>query len=199
MQDFIQLLLSFLGQFVNKPVSNPVSIPPKAIKPATTVTQPFTTPVVTPVAVQSNILPKVCIHRLSTGVEGTPGKLTVANNAFTCHTLELEWLNNQHDVSCIPAGTYRCEVSYSNHMNKDLYHVLNVPDRTTVMIHNGNYAGQENKGLKSDVLGCILLGDSEGKINGQEVVLDSVVALTAFMKLMKNEPFEIEIVNQFEV
>lgn len=198
MQSFLQLLLSFLGQFVN----SSVSIPPKNLpKPATPVippTIPVTTPVMTNVAAESkNNLPKVYIHRLSSGVQGTPGKLTVANSAYTCHTLELEWLNNQHDVSCIPAGTYRCEVSYSNHMKKNLYHVLNVPDRTTVMIHNGNYGGQESKGLKSDILGCILLGESEGKLNGQEVVLDSVVALTAFMKLMKNEPFEIEIVNQF--
>ncbi len=141
--------------------------------------------------------PAVTINRLSTGAQGTPGKLTTANNCFHCDTLELEWLNNDQNISCIPAGKYTCTVSFSPHMQKNLYHVLNVPNRVTIMIHNGNWAGEETRGYKSDVLGCILLGDESGTLSGQEAVEDSVDAVTRFMKIMNNAPFELTIINNF--
>lgn len=34
---------------------------------------------------------------------------------FSFETLELPWLNNQHDVSCIPLGNYNCTKVAATH------------------------------------------------------------------------------------
>lgn len=107
------------------------------------------------------------------------------NHVFTCETLELPWKNNQHDISCIPKGTYYCSIR--PFFSKDRYELMNVPDRTGIFIHEGNYY--------HDVLGCILLGIKPSDINhdGQIDVTASVATITAFMTFMQNEPFTLTI------
>ena len=96
--------------------------------------------------------------------EGTFGNLQCClgdrNAEFA--TLELPWLANRRDVSCIPAGNYRCE--YRTNTGKRIggesrwYEVQNVDGRDGILIHPGNWAGDEALGMYSDTRGCILVG-----------------------------------------
>jgi hypothetical protein len=67
-------------------------------------------------------------------------------------TLELPWENNVKDKSCIPAGTYLCELRFSPVHNMKLFWITGVKDREDVEIHWGNFA--------RDTKGCVLLGMS---------------------------------------
>lgn len=67
---------------------------------------------------------------------------------ITIDTLERPWLDNKHEVSCIPEGIYKCFWSHMTSHNVDHYELENVKDRTAIFIH---------RGLKvTDSLGCIL-------------------------------------------
>ena len=71
---------------------------------------------------------------------------------FQCWTLELPFLDNKTNVSCIyPASGYvgRKHVSPKN---GDVIAIDNVMDRTHIQVHSGNYTSQ--------IQGCILVGDS---------------------------------------
>lgn len=80
----------------------------------------------------------------------TMGYLSV-NGEVICYTLELPWLDNANDISCIPAGTYNGIIRYDK---TDGWRIQleNVPERTGVQIHMGNYT--------SDITGCILVGSN---------------------------------------
>jgi Family of unknown function (DUF5675) len=52
---------------------------------------------------------------------------------------------------CIPVGTYPVVSLYSNHFERMMPHVQNVPGRSAIEIHYGNFP--------HDVLGCVLIGN----------------------------------------
>lgn len=91
----------------------------------------------------------VVLRRVSQTDLGTYGML-IADDRTLCHTCEDPWNENARFVSCIPPGTYRVakrvSPKYGHH-----WHVQNVPGRTLILIHNGNYT--------TDTEGCILVGD----------------------------------------
>jgi len=66
-------------------------------------------------------------------------------------TLELPYKDNQTDISCIPMGTYEVE-KYHSHKYPDVWKIKDVPGRTDILIHIGNY-------LK-DTHGCVLVATS---------------------------------------
>lgn len=118
----------------------------------------------------------------------TLGVLTVYdedNVYFTCCTLELPWLQNQRQVSCIPKGIYkvvpRTSPKYKRHL-----HVTNVEGRTWILFHHGNYHFQ--------IRGCVLVGDSYTDINGDgyKDVTNSKKTMKELMKYCPNG-FELEI------
>jgi len=102
------------------------------------------------------------------------------------YTLELAWLENKFRISCIPVGIYtvitRTSAKYGKH-----FHILNVPNRDYILIHHGNYY--------SDILGCILVGNSHTDINqdGYKDVTSSFNKMKELVKLFPNG-FELEIV-----
>ena len=119
------------------------------------------------------------------GEKETLGELKV--DGFSCKTLELPWKNNEHNVSCIPAGTYTV-VKRPAHEKRPYnhFHVTNVPNRNWILIHTGN--------KYTDILGCILVGDSYGDINKDGVpdVLNSAKTLKALYEVMPDK-FELTI------
>src|SRR5271165_3659308 len=81
---------------------------------------------------------------------GSVGGDLFARGAFVCYTLELPWLWNAQNMSCIPNGRYSAIVRYdkTDHWRMQLE---NVPGgRGGVQIHIGNYP--------KDSHGCILVG-----------------------------------------
>ena len=146
----------------------------------------------------------VLLVRRSTGDDGTFGKAYTDERGY--YTAELPWKDNQSGISCIPTGEYICKWLYSPHHNRALYHVQNVVGRTDVEIHPGNYAGDTTKlnpnngeHLRSDVLGCILLGLSAELILGQMMLISSAKAIEAFEKEMAQEDFLLKISEEFGV
>jgi|SRR3990167_6516715 len=97
-----------------------------------------------------------------------------------CLSLELPWKLNKNNESCIPKGEYTCKRKVSPSRG-EVFEVLNVPNRTDVLIHKGNWS--------TDSLGCILLGEQfEDTLNPKAdkvvtSVLSSGAAFTEFMKV----------------
>lgn len=115
-------------------------------------------------------------------------------NDFTCCTGELPWKDNKTSISCIPIGEYLC-MPYSSAKYPNVYEVTNVPNRKYILIHQGNYCGDISKGYKSDVNGCILVGDRIGMLNKQLSILNSKNTLNKFKSIMGNNPFKLVIRN----
>lgn len=132
------------------------------------------------------------LYRTETSAQGTFGLLETDDGEKYC-TGELPWRLNEQGKSCIPPGSYVCKLQPSAHFKRKLYHLQDVPGRTDVMIHSGNFCGDADQGFKSDVLGCILEGESVGDIDGQRAVLRSADALADFMAGMDGEDFTLEV------
>jgi hypothetical protein len=103
-------------------------------------------------------------------------------------TIELPWLNNLAGRSCIPRGRYECVWRKSPRFGP-CYHVLDVPGRSNILFHHGNYAGNRALGLKSDSSGCIILGVRHGVLGGQKAVVNSKFARTKFEMALDGAPF----------
>lgn len=105
---------------------------------------------------------------------------------FRCYTLELPWKNNSREISCIPTGTYdvvpRFTKKYKNH-----FHVLNVPKRSYVLLHHGNFP--------KNTLGCILCGLEKFDIDGDKIpdVARTVDCMKQMTELIK-APWKLKIV-----
>tara|TARA_R110002126_G_scaffold92507_2_gene219527 strand:+ start:4050 stop:4469 length:420 start_codon:yes stop_codon:yes gene_type:complete len=70
--------------------------------------------------------------------------------------VELPDNGNKFRVSRIPARWYWCELRYSTKYGWH-FHVLDVEDRTWILIHIGNYY--------TDTTGCIIVGNNFADIN----------------------------------
>lgn len=136
-----------------------------------------------------NPIQTVTLTRDYSDPKETKGSLAVklATSAFTCDTLELPNLGNQHNISCIPAGIYQCQTEHFSPLNITAYEVMNVPGRSGIFIHPGNYAS----GKIIDTDGCILIGNAFQDINGdgQDEIINSRVTFAQFMQAMGGKPF----------
>lgn len=86
-------------------------------------------------------------------------------------TLELPWLANQHDISCIPDRKYKIS-RYKSPTHGEVFQVEGVPSRTNIEFHIGNSA--------KDSKGCILLGMSFNQGTFPSI-LESATAFSWFM------------------
>jgi len=134
------------------------------------------------------------LFRLRRSDQGTEGLLVAGD--FNCRTLELPWRENQQQISCIPPADYKVEIRLSNKYGR-IYWVRQVPNRSYILIHSGNYAGDTSKGFKSHVMGCILLGKKSGFLGGQVAVLNSRIVVRQFMEDMGYESFNLHIKEAF--
>jgi hypothetical protein len=194
MLDFLTLIINFLKGFLSTSYQPTTVIPQKKI-PVSTIQNPNQ---LTSSKSGGIVMQTVTLVRGQSTDDGTFGKLTVGSKTFI--SIELPWKDNQSGISCIPVGTYVCEVAPSARMTqlfgKDMYHVTNVPDRSGVCIHPSNYAGDTTLGKRSDLEGCIALGDGTTKDdNGQEMIIDSKVSINEFMSDLNSQPFTLIISN----
>lgn len=127
----------------------------------------------------------VTITRERGNSKETTGSLVAQNgqSTFTCKTLELPWLNNAQDISCIPTGEYKVKWAFSPRFFKYMYHLQNVKGRSGIRIHVGNYY--------TDIQGCILLGNGFKDLNKDNVldIVNSKITVEAFQKFMGKEEF----------
>lgn len=138
---------------------------------------------------------KIYITREKTSDYGTEGILYIPDLSFACYTMELPWKDNTPSLSCIPKGHYK--LKFRKQGRRPAYHVQNVPGRSYILIHSGNFAGDTIKGLKSHVEGCILLGRTRAFLGGQKAILQSRPTVREFQNLMAEREAELFITDNF--
>ncbi|MGQ7944177.1 DUF5675 family protein [Flavobacterium sp. WC2509] len=81
--------------------------------------------------------------------DGTNGKIE-CEGRFVCYTIELPWLDNAKQISCIPEGKYLLRRRYSP---KFQWHVevADVANRSSILLHPANNAQKELKGCIAPV------------------------------------------------
>lgn len=126
---------------------------------------------------------KVVISRKYSEKE-TSGAAVVFNEdeeIYSFKTLELPDKGNQHNVSCIPEGDYEVHKVFSTKRGW-CYQVMDVPDRTSILIHIGNYA----TGVKVDTQGCILVGTKFLDMNGDKNIdiAESTIAMVKLREIL---------------
>ncbi len=137
----------------------------------------------------------VTLRRQPSTDQGTFGVLTFG--ARTVHTIELPWRDNRRQRSCIPPGAYRCALVQSPRFGR-VYGVANVPDRTHILIHASNLAGDVDLGWTTQLHGCIApamrvgaMRNNKGRMQAAGLV--SRPALDALMAWAAGRPFTLEI------
>jgi len=137
----------------------------------------------------------VVITRNQSTDKETSGTLMAYRNGevFTCKTLELPWKGNAHKISCIPQGSYEVKYTFWPAKLRSNYLLQNVPGRSGIFMHPGNYAFRKNG--KPDIEGCILLGSNYTDLNGDTVldIANTKYTVAAFQNFLHNEPFELVI------
>lgn len=118
-------------------------------------------------------------------------------DGFQARTIELPWKNNLPSISCIPAGEYLAVYRYSQKF-KHHYWIQEVPGRGWILTHNGIWAGDVAKGLKTHSHGCIIIGKYHGQYQGQDCVLVSRVTLRALITFMNKDPFRLKIYDNYK-
>ena len=117
------------------------------------------------------------IQRLSYSRTETIGIIYV--NGLRFFTLELPWLDNQKNISCIPTGEYYYIKRVSPGKGYEVIELVDVPDRAYIQIHLGNYTRQ--------IEGCILPGTGLKDIN-RDGVVDVTNSEEAFNQIMNHAP-----------
>jgi len=103
--------------------------------------------------------------------KSTIGKLFI-NGEFFCDTLENPYINNERNISCIPAGLYKVRLRLARESaTRDYLHLLvqDVPNRSYILFHRGNTA--------KDTSGCILVGNGrqQDAVNNSRLAMDLVI------------------------
>lgn len=103
--------------------------------------------------------------------------------------LELPYLENRPQISCIPPGEYDCERIHHRKYGVCFW-IKDVPDRSGIIIHIGNFAAERKRleralmsTKKIDTLGCPMPGLYFDDINGDGVL--DVVASTKAMDILR--------------
>ena len=119
----------------------------------------------------------IIIRRFATGVHGTFGVM-IHNHIPFAVTLEREWLDNQSNISCIPAGEYICKRVDSPRF-KDTFEVTDVKGRSHILFHKGN--------IDDDSHGCILVGEQFETLKGSPAILASKKGFGEFKDILKDD------------
>lgn len=136
--------------------------------------------------------------------DGTFGVLLL-DNYSTWATGELPQRENKNGLSCIPPvlsgekKTYKC-TWFDSPKHGPCYLINEVEGRSMIEIHSANFMGDTSKSKVSQLLGCIALGKSIGKLSpveggpSQIAVLQSKLAIKEFETNLKNEDFTLTII-----
>lgn len=128
------------------------------------------------------------LRRIASTEHGAFGVL-IDNNIPFALTLERPWLDNERNVSCIPAGVYACN-RYHSEKHPNTFQVMNVPERSAILFHTGN--------LLEHSAGCILIGEIFDPYKGEPAILSSRKGFEEFMKKLEDkQDFQLLIQNRW--
>jgi len=93
--------------------------------------------------------------------------------------LELPWLDNQTNISCIPTGSYKARKHNSPRFGSCLW-LQDVPNRSEILVHKLNFF--------EDTLGCIGIGRFLKDINhdGLMDITDSAKSIKELLAYLKD-------------
>lgn len=106
---------------------------------------------------------------------GTFGILKI-NKIVFCWTLERPDIENEVNISSIPAQQYTCK-RYHSSKYPNTFEITNVPNRTKVLFHSAN--------IDNQIKGCIALGERLGYLYGDRAIMNSGATFRRFMEEMK--------------
>ncbi len=135
------------------------------------------------------------IRRFAESKDGTFGHFEIADESVF-DTLEEEGLDNQRNISRIPAGTYLCKRTIYHKHGFGTFEITGVPDRDRILFHPGN--------TEEDTQGCVLVGQGFGLLSVMDedtgewvdkmAVYHSQRSFREFMALFADvDEFELEI------
>ncbi len=103
---------------------------------------------------------------------------------YRCKTIELPDKGNKREISCIPEGIYNV-IKIKHEKFGNCFWVLDVPGRSGILIHIGNYTA----GKKTDTEGCILPGMYFTDINSDGFldVADSTGAMNTLLEILPDK------------
>lgn len=136
---------------------------------------------------------KAVLERFESDQYGTFGNFTT-DSGFHVYSMELNWDDNRENTSCIPVGEYNCVMHESPKFGR-VYIVENVPNRSQILIHPANWAGDTKLNLRCQLNGCIALGRAIGDVIGQKGLLSSRDAVEGLKNDMEERYFKLEIIN----
>jgi len=143
------------------------------------------------------IMTPVNIYRTSKSDQGVGGVLICAEVDFSCRSLELPWMDNRQNISCISTGSYIGHRYFSNRFG-EVFMLENVKGRSAIIGgHSGNVAGDTAKGFKTHSLGCILLAKYSGVLWNQKAILCSRPTIREFMQKVKTDKIKLTIKEVF--
>jgi len=122
------------------------------------------------------------IVRLTQNITTPSRGIMIIDGEPTFTTLELPWINNQHNISCIPLGVYECKKVFNRHTLGGLdipvtFEITNVPNRSGILIHVGNTVRDTN--------GCPLIGIGFDTVLGELGITQSRQAFSKFIALTR--------------
>lgn len=127
---------------------------------------------------------ELTLKRVAADADGTYGVLIDDTRPFAV-TLERPWVDNQPNVSCIPAGTYTCARKQSPRFG-NTFEITGVPGRSHILFHAGNTA--------ADTEGCVLVAEEFTTMRGGMAVGSSRRGFSELMaKLAGQESFTLTI------
>lgn len=136
---------------------------------------------------------KGTLIRIQRDTKQTLGKLILfegLNKIFECCTLELPYLENENDISCVYTGIHLLTY-YKRPNGKDSYLFRNVINRRWIEIHQLNYYDQTD--------GCIGVGKDHIDIDndGLKDITHSGSTINELMKATNKRDIILTIVNQY--
>lgn len=116
------------------------------------------------------------------------GRLYVGDELLAC-TIELPWRQNAKRISCIPEGIYTLRRRYSEKFKWHLV-LLEVPERSGILIHPANDALKELQGCIAPVTAITEVGKGSNSRKAMQKVM------TAFNQLNTKKPVTIHITRE---
>ncbi|NDD83385.1 hypothetical protein EBZ38_03770 [bacterium] len=120
------------------------------------------------------------------------GELNIPQLGVRLYTLEDAWNGNKVGASCIPTGLYAVVPhgwdKASKVTRKRCWRLLDVPNRTAILIHAGNTV--------ADTEGCVLVGTKApviDDVNGTVTLPQSKVAMDLLRAKIGEQGFQLEV------
>lgn len=135
--------------------------------------------------------PDVYIRQVISDDQGTISVLSIPAFDWRCFINELPDRSNERCFSRIPRPAEYIARWVKSPRHGEVYLLEKVPERSAILMHSGNFAGDTKKGWLSDVLGCLEFGYKVAIMKGQRAVINSRSTRDTFQKLMNGEDFKI--------